>query len=1029
VPPWEISVDTGGTFTDCLARDPEGAFTRVKILSSGCLRARVVACPAPGALRLSEDWHTPPGFFRGFRTGRGANVTGWNPESRVLETDGDSAAAGDLIELSSGEEAPVLGARLLTGTCPGAEFPPLVFRLATTRATNTLLEGKAAPTALFITAGFGDLLHIGDQRRPDLFALRHAKPAPLFQKTVEVAERLDADGNVLVPLDLASVAVQARALVASGITCAAVALAHSYRNPAHEIALAAALVEAGFEHVSGSAALAPVIRLLPRAQTAVIDACLSPVLGRFVKAVAQPLGNRPLLLMNSAGGLESAGDFRPKDSLLSGPAGGATGAAAIAHAAGLSRVIAFDMGGTSTDVCRIDGALPFQFEHRVGAAVLLAPSVQIETVAAGGGSICALKPGGLAVGPESAGADPGPACYGRGGPLTLTDVNLLLGRLDPEKTGIPLDTEASRARLAELRRAMADQGLDPPPERALLEGLLEIGIERMADAIRRISLREGFEPGVFTLVAFGGAGPQHACAVAEKLGIGRILVPRDAGLLSAFGLQCARIEKIAERQILAPLDPDCHRQTLADLESTHPQPVVRRIAEIRLTGQDSPLAFDFVDPAELPGMFRDRHSLLFGYAPPSGRALELVSLRVVSAEPGEAPPAECFADIPALTGPHLLQDAFCTLVLAAGWQARAGDRGSHLLERVTAAAPPLAPPREAVEMELYHGRFASLVEDMGVLLRRTAISTNVKERADFSCALLDANGELVLNAPHIPVHLGALGLCVREVARRLPLGPGDMAVTNHPAFGGSHLPDVTVISAAFDGNGERIAYVANRAHHAEIGGISPGSMPPGARTLAKEGVVISPRYLFREGVARFDAVADLLAGARFPTRRLDDNFLFGNACFGYYETIGGGAGAGPGYSGADALHTHLTNTALTDVEILESRYPVRVRAFGIRKDSGGKGKWHGGNGIVREIEFLAPLTVSLLTQHRNAGPYGMDGGENGAPGRQSLTRPDGATETLPAIASRDVLPGTLLHLETPGGGGFGPENPMRQRET
>ncbi len=1196
--PWEITVDTGGTFTDCLALDPSGTISRVKLLSSGILRARILSRPSPTELELAEDWKTPPGFFVGFHAGNGATAIAWSPTTRILTIDRETLGETETIELDCGEEAPVLGARLLTRTPLAAAFPPLVLRLATTRATNALLEGKTAPTALFITRGFSDLLLIGDQRRPDLFALHHRKPVPLFTRVVEVGERLDAHGNVLVPLDPQSIRAEALQLVAEGVTCAAIALAHSYRNPSHEEVVAEALAAAGFEHVSRSSALAPLIRLLPRAQTAVVDACLSPVLSRFVDAVAKPLGEQSILMMTSAGGLIPAADFRPKDSLLSGPAGGAVGAAAIARAAGFSKVIAFDMGGTSTDVSRIEGELPYQFEQRVGAATLFAPSVKIETVAAGGGSICALKPGGLAVGPESASADPGPACYGRGGPLTLTDVNLLLGHLDPAKAGIPLDPIASGRRLAELRDLMVAQRLEVPSEQELLRGLLEIGIERMADAIRRISLREGCEPADYALVAFGGAGPQHACAVAEKLGIDRILVPRDAGLLSAYGLRCARIEKIAERQILAPFDPDAHQSLLTELEALHPLPVVRRIAELRLAGQDSTLAVDFARLPDLPGLFHDRHIDLFGYEPPSGRALELVSLRVVSARTEEPPPNESFEEEITFKEPRLIQDAFSTLVIGSGWQGRTGSQGTIILERTANRGPSTVAPREVVEMELYRSRLSSIVEEMGVLLRRTAISTNVKERADFSCALLDAKGELVMNAPHIPVHLGALGLCVREVARHLDIGPGDMVITNHPAFGGSHLPDVTVISAAFDAEGQRIAYVANRAHHAEIGGITPGSMPPGARSLDEEGVVIAPRYLFRQGEARFQELAELLARPPFPTRRLADNladlnaqaaanlravraleilapektrrhmegvlersrsafrdawhaaeiphseatehlddgttihvriekkagrlrvdftgthpetlpgnlnatpaitrsavlyvlrlliredlplnegllrdvdiilppcflnpffdddprkcpavvggnvetsqrivdtllkalqfqacsqgtmnnFLFGSERFGYYETIAGGAGAGPGYHGADALHTHMTNTAITDIEILESRYPVRVRHFGIRNGSGGLGKWHGGNGIVREIEFLAPLTISLLTQHRNEGPYGLDGGEKGSPGVQALTHPDGTTEFLPHIAQKDVAPGTVLRIETPGGGAFG----------
>ena len=1206
---WRLAADRGGTFTDCAALTPSGEFKRCKVLSSGILRARVAALTGPQSCRPDRPWDVPDGCFVGwqirFATHLPATITSWQNGTLSWDRSDLTPAPGDVLELSTGEPAPVVGARLLTGTPLNAAFPPMEYRLATTLATNALLEGTSARPVLFITAGFPDLLIIGDQRRADLFALGHHRDAPLHGEVVEVTERLDANGKVLVPLDRDALAGKAAALAAAGCRTAAIALAHSDVNPAHERAVAAILQSAGFTAISISSELAPVIRLLPRAQTAVVNAALAPVMARFVADIRSAMGpDVSLRFLTSAGGLAPADSFRPCDSLLSGPAGGVAGAAALANSCREPRVLTLDMGGTSTDVARSEGRPLYQFEQRTGRSVILAPALSIETVAAGGGSICDVTAEGLTVGPRSAGANPGPACYGRGGPLTLTDVNLLLGRLDPDRAGLPLDPEPARLRLAELRASMAAHGLPPAPsDEALLRGLLDVAVSRMAEAVRRISVRDGCDPAEYSLVAFGGAGPQHACAVADQLGIRRVLVSRHAGLLSACGALSASREAFAVRQILQPLRDS---QTLADqtlgdlraeaLASLAAPGSATCFAQLRLAGQDSVLTIPITAAADCAPAFTAEYTRLYGSPPPPGRAVELVSLRAAAATLPTPLPPESFEHAPVRPGPDIIQDGFSTLVIEPGWEARKGSAGSWQLTRSTNDSPAASPEAEAAAAELFRARLQGIADAMGELLRRTAVSTNVKERLDYSCAVLDAAGRLVVNAPHIPVHLGALGECVRRTAALLSPQPGDIFITNDPACGGSHLPDVTIICPVFTSDGTLAGYTANRAHHAEIGGITPGSMPPAARSLAEEGVVIPPQRLAESAIADLlrhhpwpsraipDNLADLRAqvaaarhgadafldlcsqhGLPAATRRLHDitnaaaramarrlaafpegrewhaastmddgtplcvrltihlgrlsvdfsgsgpvhpgnrnatpaivrsallyvlrlwigeplplneglfdpvdlilpegllnppfapdpaaspavvggnvetsqrvvellitalgleaasqgtmnNVIFGNASFGHYETIGGGTGAGPAYDGLDGVHSHMTNTAITDVEIIERRYPVRISAFKLRHGSGGHGLHRGGDGLIRSWHFLAPLTVSLLTEHRASGPQGLHGGTDGAPGRQWLTRADGHIELLPATTAVLVQPGDTLTMETPGGGAWG----------
>ncbi len=1263
---WQVWIDTGGTFTDGVGIDPEGRLQRVKILSTSALRGTVARHAGPARIQIGQTWNLPPDFICGFRfrlLGRPhpeLTVRRYDPAASLLDLSDplpEPTEPGTPFEVISVEEAPVLAARLLTRTPPGRPLPAMAMRLATTLGTNALLERRGVRVALFITRGFGDLLRIGTQQRPDLFALEIRRPDALYEAAVEVPERMAADGTVLEPLDVVQAESEAARLVRTGVQAAAVALLHSYRNPRHEEILKEILLRSGLRQVSCSSEVAPFIKILPRAETAVVDAYLAPILRDYLDGVRSRFASGRLHVMTSAGGLMSPEAIRPKDCLLSGPAGGVVGAAAAGKRSGYDKVIVFDMGGTSTDVARFDGDYEYAFEQQVGEAHLVAPALAIESVAAGGGSLCWFDGDRLRVGPQSAGANPGPACYGAGGPLTLTDVNLLLGRLEAERFEIPIRTEAAAARLEELRTSMRKRTGESADREALLSGFLEIADERMADAIRCVSLRRGYDPAAYALVAFGGAGGQHACGVARCLGIPTILVPRDAGLLSALGLGHAVIERFAERQLLRPLEDlekdEIVERTVRDLarqasEAVRAEVVPadsivirRRVAQLRFAGQDSTVEVACDGQVPLRRAFEERYTELFGHRP-EGRSVELESLRVVASSI-VPPPAEKTAGVQPFEveaqrtrrtflggawrdltvfererlgpgsrfeGPALIFERHGATVVDAGWRVQADGTGALVLQRAgrSHGEAPQARP-EAVRLELFSNRLRTIATEMGERLRRTAISTNVKERLDFSCAILDPQADLVVNAPHIPVHLGSLGLCVRLLREAVPLEPGDVIATNHPAYGGSHLPDVTVVTPVFsDGSAMEpataptlLGYVASRAHHAEIGGTRPGSMPPAARTLVEEGVVIDPIYLVRRGEARWQEVRRLLEEAPFPTRALEDNLadlraavaanhagavalramalehgaeatrrsmealkgiserriraaldavpdgtyeaveslddgsplratirvegdrasidfsgssavhpgnlnatpaivrsvvmyvlrlhlreplplndgllrpvtiripagildpgfprdprrcpaivggnvetsqrlvdtllkalglaacsqgtmnnvLFGNERFGYYETLCGGCGAGPGFHGASAVHSHMTNTRITDPEIIEHRYPVRVNRFAVRAGSGGQGKFRGGDGVVREYTFLAPLSLSILSQHRTVRPYGLAGGAPGEPGAQRVVRSTGEIEILGPVDSCEVGPGDRLVIETPGGGGYG----------
>ncbi|MEE2657721.1 MAG: hydantoinase B/oxoprolinase family protein [Candidatus Latescibacterota bacterium] len=1257
---WQVWTDTGGTFTDGFAVDPQRQLHCCKVLSHGALRGRIARRLDDRTFEIDSDWQLPSSFLRSYQlivlsdnaTSGSLTVVEHDAANNSLRVDSrlPELTLGVAFEVWSGESAPILAARVMTRTALADELPSMELRLATTRGTNALLERRGAPTALFITKGFADLLRIGDQQRPDLFSLDPRPPLPLYEVVVEVEERMDAAGEVLVPLQIDRLDVDLESLRDRGINCAAVALLHSYRNGHHEQQLTQFLRSRGLR-VSASSDLAPLIKILPRAQTSVVDSYLGPVIGDYLGAVQDALGpNSEVHVMTSAGGLVGAPRFRAKDSLLSGPAGGVAGAAAAGLAAGYSRVLTFDMGGTSTDVARFDGDFEYDFEHRVADARLVAPALSIETVAAGGGSICCYEHGRLRVGPESAGADPGPACYGAGGPLTLTDVNLLLGRLDPSRFQIPIIPQHSHQALEALMGQMTRAGEEGSAEpEQVLAGLVEIADDRMAAAIRRVSVERGYDPSDYALVTFGGAGAQHACGVASRLGANTVIVPEDAGLLSAWGLGLAVVERFAERQVLQQLDAvdegkreewfcELVEQALSQVGEEgfdRAQMLVRRrIACLRFRGQDSTISVDAPPGANLEAAFAALYRQLYGHEPDSSREIEIESLRVVASSlpasdrrhtrmKGEitlaAAPVQrvwtgkgwrqvpvheraAITDGSKLRGPALVSEKYSITYVECGWRLTRHESGALLLIRETRPGAERRPERaKAVKLELFTHALEGVAQEMGSMLQRTALSTNVKERLDFSCAVLDAEGRLVVNAPHIPVHLGALGLCARAVAAELDLDPGDTAVTNHPAYGGSHLPDVTLVTPVHAPDGSRLlGYVASRAHHAEIGGSRPGSMPPGAKTLEEEGVIIKPIFLVRDGQARWQSLRDHLDSGAWPSRstadniadleaalaanhrglhllhqlvvdysaeemsrymdllrqeaaagvraaisqlpdghreaveKMDDgaciqvsirvvgdamtidfsgsaaehpgnlnatpaivqsaviyvlrllaadsglplnegfldpvvlkvprgllspdfstqsppavvggnvetsqrivdvllkaldlvaasqgtmnNTLFGTDDWGYYETVCGGAGAGPSFDGASAVHTHMTNTRITDPEILEQRYPVRLERFAVREGSGGEGRNRGGDGAVREITFLAPVSLSMLTQRRRIRPYGLRGGEAGSVGRQRLVRADGETVELDAIDGCEALVGDRLIMETPGGGGYG----------
>ncbi|WP_030985346.1 hydantoinase B/oxoprolinase family protein [Streptomyces sp. NRRL WC-3744] len=1198
---WQFWVDRGGTFTDIVARRPDGRLLTHKLLSD-------------------------------------------NPARYA--------------------DAAVAGVRELLG---GSQEPVEAVRMGTTVATNALLERKGERTLLVVTRGFRDALRIAYQNRPRIFARRIELPELLHERVVEVDERVAADGTVLRAPDLDALEGPLRDAYDDGIRAVAVVCLHSHLHPSHERAIGELAARIGFPQISLSSEVSPLMKLVPRGDTAVVDAYLSPVLRRYVRHIAEELHGVRLMFMQSNGGLTEAGQFRGKDAILSGPAGGIVGMVRMSQRAGHDRVIGFDMGGTSTDVSHFAGAYERVFTTQIAGVRLRAPMLDIHTVAAGGGSVLHFDGSRYRVGPDSAGADPGPACYRAGGPLTVSDANVMLGRIQPAHFPAvfgpggdqPLDAALVRDRFTALAREIHEHtGDDRTPEQ-VAEGYLRIAVANIANAVKRISVQKGHDVTRYALTTFGGAGGQHACRVADSLGIRTVLVPPMAGVLSALGIGLADTTAMREHSVEAPLEAASMpgvRKTADDLEAAAraelvaedvPEDRIRvtRRAQLRYDGTDTTLTVELAEPDAMRHAFEERHRATYSFTLDRPVVVEALSVEAtgITAPPdlsalapyegrAQAPgtvrlhTGGAWRDVPlhrrealppgeTVTGPAIITEAGATTVVDDGWRAAATDDGHLLMERTAITqSSNVDTESDPVLLEVFNNLFMSIAEQMGARLESTAQSVNIKERLDFSCALFDPDGNLVANAPHIPVHLGSMGTSVKEVIRRRgsAMRPGDTYAVNDPYHGGTHLPDVTVITPVFDtdvatdtrSEPRILFHVASRGHHAEIGGIAPGSMPAHSRTIEEEGVLFDNWLLAENGRFREEETHRLLTEAPYPSRNprtnladlraqiaanqkgvdevrrmidefgldvvqaymrhvqdnaeeavrrvidaLDDgeyayetdsgavirarvrvdrterratidfsgtsaqlatnfnapsavvnaavlyvfrtlvaddiplndgclrpldiivpsgsmlapeppaavvagnvetsqaitgalyaalgvqaegsgtmnNVTFGNERHQYYETVASGSGAGDGFPGADVVQTHMTNSRLTDPEVLEWRLPVRLEEFAVRRGSGGAGRWRGGDGAVRRIRFLEPMTVSTLSQHRRVPPYGMAGGAPGALGANRVEHADGTVTDLGGSGSVDVGPGDVLVIETPGGGGYGRPSPDPQQ--
>jgi 5-oxoprolinase (ATP-hydrolysing) len=1190
------------------------------------------------------------------RGGTFTDIVGRSPAGRVV--------AAKLLSVSPGryQDATLTGIRALLAAHgrDGARIECV--RVGTTAATNALLERTGAVTALVITRGLGDALAIGTQERPQLFAREIRLPPPLYSQVIEAHERVTATGEVLEPLDAAALAAALAAARTAGATSVAIVLLHGWQHPAHEREAARLARAAGFTAVAVSHEVAPLEGLVPRGQTTTADAYLAVLVGQYVAALAEELaalgsGTR-LELMQSHGGLAAADAFRGPNAVLSGPAGGLVGMVKTATAAGFRRLIGFDMGGTSTDVSLYDGRYARRSELRIAGVRLQVPALDIHTVAAGGGSVLRFADGRCAVGPDSAGAVPGPAAYGRGGPLAVTDIHVLLGRLQPARLpsvfgpggDAPLDAGVVRERFAALAAEMAAATGIARGAEEVAEGFLTVAVDTMANAIKHVSLAAGHDPSQFTLACFGGAGGQHACRVAAALGMGTIFIDPLAGVLSAVGIGLAEPRALRRGTLGQALDADgiaAATRLAAALagdarEALKGAPETGREcrAEIRVADSDVALPVAFDTPVAMAEAFREEHARRFGYRPAEESPLLIaaVSVEVVGAADAELPPAppasahhasaapshvdawfdgryrrvplyirEQLSVADRIEGPAIIAEVTATTIVEPLWSAEVLPGAGLVLrrERQAERGPVELARADPVLVEVFGGLYMHVAEQMGTVLRQTASSVNIRERLDYSCAVFDASGRLVANAPHMPVHLGSMGASVRAVRDRhgAAIRPGDAFLVNSPYAGGTHLPDLTVVSPVHLGEApDATFWVASRAHHADVGGITPGSMPPFSRRIDEEGalfegerIVSNGRFeaaLVRELLGRgpwparnvprnlADLAAQLAANARgatelarlvreqglaavtaymghvqanaearvraalrglaiagqdprrhereldggerlvvtvtvdaargsarvdftgtspqsernfnapravctaavlyvfrtlvdsdiplnegclaplelvIPARSLLDpqppaavvagnvetsqcivdllygalgvladsqgtmnNFTFGDAECQYYETIAGGAGAGPGFAGASGVQTHMTNSRLTDPEVLESRLPVLLREFRYRRGSGGSGRWRGGDGLVRRIEFRRPLEAAILANHRRIAPRGLAGGGDGACGRTSVRRVDGSIEVLGATDAVSVAAGDEIEIQTPGGGGYGP---------
>ncbi len=1264
--PWRFWVDVGGTFTDCLFQRPDGTEGGLKVLSTAvCKRGKVNQFSPVHLIDPTLCNQYAKDFFCGFSIrflGDHAEVLAerivqaFYPETGQLEFHPVELTSPIIAyELQSPESSPLLAMRTACEIRLDEEIPRCELRLGTTRGTNALLTRSGANTALITTAGFADLLEIGDQTRPDLFALNICKAKPLYSTVLEINERILSDGTVEQPLQPAEIRADLIKLVEAGIESLAICLMHGFRFSQHEIAIESIARQLGFSNISRSSAVAPLIKMVPRCETTLIDAYLNPLLVDYLGAIQQQLSSSSrMLLMTSAGTLVTPQRFCGKESILSGPAAGVVGMARAAKSLGFNRAIGFDMGGTSTDVSRFDGRFNYEYESNKAGVRVFSPVMAIETVAAGGGSICRFDGARLLVGPESAGADPGPACYGRSGPLTITDVNVFLGRLSPQHFPFPLDCEAIEFRLKEIASQVHAVPGSKFTLHQLAEGFLKIANAHMATAVHTVSVAKGFDARAYALVGFGGAAGQHVCAVADQLQITRAILHPAASLLSAFGIRHAKRSATGLQSILKPLGElswVALSARIEELKSTTSHQLTaddcsieaiefRVEIELRYAATESYLAVP-IENEQFVETFEREHQRQFGYL--LERSIEVGAIHVfanqqaeleteiahfaASFKPHPDGATSMYADGQAETvdlfqraalmsgayidGPAVIVDPFTTVIVDSRWRAICGSDGQIILERLvgSGAAVEVDETRQndPVMLEVFNNHFQAIANQMGITLQKTSCSVNVKERLDFSCAIFDADGDLVVSAQHIPVHLGAMSETVKNTLRLNPhLKPGDVFATNDPFQGGSHLPDVTVITPVFvdKKQSQPLFFVASRSHHAEIGGVTPGSMPPNSTSLADEGVLISNFKLFDRDTAQFEALTDLLTTAEYPSRspeinvtdikaqvaanrrgeqdlllmiaqfgdstishymkmmlqaaetkarsaigqlsfekakfedHLDNglkicvtierhndrlvidfagtsptssgnhnanrgivaaavmyslrcmiaediplnqgllaavdiqlpdcflnprpatdprrapamaagnvetsqrivdvllaalglaaasqgtmnNLIIGDDSFGYYETIGGGAGATAVADGASAVHTHMTNTRLTDPEIMETSLPLVVRQFSIRKNSGGRGKFHGGNGICRSLEFLRTLTVTLLTNRRGEhSPFGLLGGTAGKSGENWLVRAGEPPVELASCCSFQVDHGDQLIINTPGGGGFGKE--------
>ncbi len=1194
---WQFWVDRGGTFTDIVARKPDGEVKTHKLLSE-------------------------------------------NPEAYK-----DAAVHGIRSLLNLGADD-VIPAGLIGAV-----------KMGTTVATNALLERKGEPVVLVTNSGLGDILRIGYQNRPRLFDLHIVLPELLYTDVIEVSERLSAEGDVIRPLDESAIRVELQAAYDVGTRAVAVALMHSYRFPDHEQQIGKIAEEIGLTQVSLSHAASPLIKLVGRGDTAVVDAYLSPILRRYVNQVRDALKTvdgktAPLMFMQSNGGLTDASLFQGKDAILSGPAGGVVGMVQTAAAHDIDKLIGFDMGGTSTDVCHYAGSYERSFETEVAGVRMRAPMMSIHTVAAGGGSILSFAQGRLQVGPDSAGAKPGPASYRRGGPLTVTDCNVILGKVQPDRfphvfgpnSDQPLDVEAARMKFAEMAQQIANEtGELPRPVEELATGFLRIAVENMANAIKKISVQRGYDVTKYTMNCFGGAGGQHACLVADVLGMEKIYIHPFAGVLSAFGMGLADVRAIREHQFSGPMaDRDAAEKALETLSAEAMAEVaaqgiaaehitIERTAHLRTEGAHQTLAVPFGTAEQMARDFDATHKAQFGFVPnykaliidlltaeAIGTTGEPVSLTIPdNLDTSEPEYVHMYSDgvwgnVPVhdrtklrlgdtVDGPAIITELTGTNIVESGWRAECVAGGDLMLTRVAKVerAEAVGTKVDPVLLEVFNNLFMSIADQMGATLANTAYSVNIKERYDFSCAIFDVNGDLVANAPHVPVHLGSMSESVRVILaqNKNDVVPGDVFMMNNPYNGGTHLPDVTVVTPVFDTAGENILYtVASRGHHADIGGKTPGSAPPDSRHIDEEGVLIDNFRLVRAGELQEDATRKLLASGRYPCRNVDqnladlsaqiaanatgqaellkiteqfgadavaaymrhvqdnaeeavrrvldvlkdcsniytldsgaqiklniivnrddrsavidftgtsdqdefnynaplaicravvlyvfrtlvgsdipmnegclkplqlrvpegsminptypaavisgntevsqaiadtmygalgvvagsqgtmNNFVYGNDQYQNYETICGGTGAGDGFDGTSAVHSHMTNTRMTDPEVLETRFPVRLDEFCIRRGSGGVGRWTGGSGIVRRLRFLEPASVTVLSSHRKSGAAGAAGGQDGKPGENSVERANGKLEALQGNDETQMGADDVFVMKTPGGGGFG----------